>query len=486
MSKNNLIIFIIAVFFLQPAFGASAQDLLGQEAVFVVDSSFDAQGRKEITAVQVKTSRTAYWFLEKNIEQNQEVSNSINSLAQELEENIYPTLTKVFGSEWTPGIDKDTRITILIHPMKEKRGGYFNSADEYPKAQIPDSNEREMVYINSDYLASGLAKSFLAHELVHLITFNQKEKRYDVSEDIWLNEARADYASTILGYDKEYRGSNLQKRVQEFLDRPSDSLTEWRETPGDYGVANLVVQYIVDHYGVGILTESLKIKQTGIASLNTILSRQGFKEDFSQIFTNWAIAVLVNDCQVSEKYCYYNQHLKDLRITPLVNYLPFSGESILSVTNNTKDWAGNWHRFVGGSGQLKIEFKTDGRTTFRVPYIIKDFGNNSTVGYLSLDPVKGGQISIDNFGEDYASLTILPIAQSKISGFFGIQPSYSFFWSASTKEKTQEVVQGVNSEKERIIQDLKNQIMAVQLKIIELLRQLIQLLLTQLSPSASM
>jgi len=27
----------------------------------------------------------------------------------------------------------------------------------------------------------------------------------DVTEDVWLNEARADYASTLLGYDDVYR-----------------------------------------------------------------------------------------------------------------------------------------------------------------------------------------------------------------------------------------------------------------------------------------
>jgi len=61
--------------------------------------------------------------------------------------------------------------------MNEDSGGYFNPADGYPAAQAPDSNERDMFYVNVNYIEDPLAKSYLAHELVHLITFNQKDKR---------------------------------------------------------------------------------------------------------------------------------------------------------------------------------------------------------------------------------------------------------------------------------------------------------------------
>lgn len=414
---------------------------------------------------------------------------SLDSLILEFEDDIYPILTRTFGLEWTPGIDKDTRITILIHPMKKESGGYINLANEYPKVQAPESNEREMIYLSSQYINTPDIKVFLAHEFVHLVTFNQKDKINNVSEDVWLNEARADFSSTLLGYDKKYEGSNLQGRVKDFLDRSSDSLTEWRETAGDYGVVNLFTQYLVDHYGVSILADSIKLRKTGIESLNAILVRQGFKEDFVQIFNNWAIAVLLNNCQVSEKYCYYNQNLKDFRLVPLVNYLPFVGDSVLSVNNTTKDWSGNWHRFIGGRGRLEIEFKVNGNSQFKVPYIIEDSQGNLSVNNLILDTNGTGRITLENFGIQYASLTIIPIAQNKISGFNGIQPSYSFFWSAATKTNQAQVIREepkADMGKEKAIAELKNQITAIQLKIIELLKQLIQLLLTELAPSANM
>jgi len=442
MAKKILpIIVLIFVFF--PFFAAHAEDVLGQNVNFSIESSYDLTYRSNLAATLIKISPQLYFYIddswwnslsEDSKTQNRQV---LDSLAEEFETKIYPNLTQIFGMEWNPGIDKDSRITILIHPMQSQAGGYFNSGNEYSKIQFPQSNEREMLYLNSGFLDSPLIKGFLAHEFVHLITFNQKDRK-GISEEVWLNEARAEYASTFLGYDAQYDKSNLQRRVRDFLDRPFDSLTEWRNTPYDYGALNLFTQYLVDHYGVKILADSLKSKNIGIASINEALIKNNFKEDFSQIFTDWTIAAFINDCNVSQKYCYFNPSLKNLRITPMINYLPFIGDSTLSVTNSTKDWAGNWHKFIGGKGTLSLEFSVDPQVKFKVPYLIQDSLGNYTVGFLNFDKNGKATTSVSDFGGKNASLTIIPTSQTKTSGFSDedIEPSYTFFWSASTAEKT--------------------------------------------------
>ncbi|GAI17077.1 unnamed protein product, partial [marine sediment metagenome] len=289
--------------------------------------------------------------------EHSQINQKIYELSNEFERNIYPTLTSNFGSEWKPGIDNDLRVTVLIHPMKKNAGGYFNSGDEYSRLENPFSNEREMIYLNADYITNPLNKSFLAHEFVHLITFNEKEKIQGVTEEIWLNEARADYAPTLCGYDSEYQGSNLERRVKEFLKSPSDSITEWQGAPADYGALNLFTQYLVDYYGVEILKDSIQSSKIGISSLNYALKKNGFEENFSQIFTDWTITVLVNDCFLGEKYCYKKENLKNLKIVPKSNFLPFTSESSLSVGYTTKNWAGNWHKIFGGKGTLTFEFE---------------------------------------------------------------------------------------------------------------------------------
>jgi len=260
------------------------------------------------------------WWKLLDYQKRQEVERALHSLGNEFYYKIYPTLTSHFGYEWKPGIDKDTRLTILIHPMIKEAGGYFNSGDEYPRVQVTNSNQREMVYLNTEHITDALAKSFLAHEFTHLITFNQKEKIQGVEEEVWFNEARAEYAPTLVGYDSEYEGSNLEKRVKIFFENPSDSITEWQNIPADYGSLNLFIQYLVEQYGIEILADSLKSENVGIKSLNGALEKKGLDADFSQIFTDWTITVLANDCSLGEKYCYQNENLRNIRITPLINF----------------------------------------------------------------------------------------------------------------------------------------------------------------------
>ncbi|MDP3991101.1 MAG: hypothetical protein Q8P63_02285 [Candidatus Nealsonbacteria bacterium] len=460
------IFFIVALGFLSLPFSGQAQSVLGQNLNFNIESSYDLNQRTEITAVLIKLSPTAYWYADNawwsslNSEQQGEVEGSLISLTTEFEEKIHPVLTRTFGSEWTPGIDKDTRITILFHPMKKGTGGYTDTADEYPKVQIPESNEREMIYLNAQYINTAYIESFLAHEFVHLITFNQKNKPYNVLEDTWLNEARAEYAATLLGYDENYEGSNLQRRVKDFLDKPSDSLTEWRDLPADYGVANLFIQYLVDHYGGEILSESLKLKQTGIKSINAVLLQRGFKENFAQIFNNWTIAILLNDCKISDKYCYFNQNLKDFRITPLINYLPFIGKSTLSVNNATKDWAGNWHKFIGGQGSFNLEFRRGDGMNFQVPYIVQNKAGEYSVGSLDFNSSQSAEIFISDFGSENISVIIIPIAQNKEDNFSGLQPTRTFSWSASTEEKEEIIIPSLSPLPKPIFQMTRVEILA--------------------------
>jgi Zn-dependent peptidase ImmA (M78 family) len=94
------------------------------------------------------------------------------------------------------GINKDPKITLLFHKAKTGVNGYIRNIDAYEKVVAPTSNERKIIYLNTDLIDRGWLKETLAHELVHLITLNKKDLRYGVKEDTWLNEARAEYAVT--------------------------------------------------------------------------------------------------------------------------------------------------------------------------------------------------------------------------------------------------------------------------------------------------
>lgn len=464
---NNKKVFLALIFFLALSFAQhsrAASDLVN----FNVDENFERDANSQTQALLVKTAPNLYFYIQQDWWQaqapakQQDILAGLDVLSFEFSNKIYPTLTSVFGQEWRLGVDGDPKITVLLHVMKEGYGGYYRSTDEHLKLQVPASNEREMIYLPVAQIDNAYKlKVFLAHEFVHMITFNQKDRLQGVEEDVWLNEARAEYAASILGYNSVYEGSNLQSRVRDFLERPSDSLTEWSNIKYDYGVANVFTQYLVDQYGINMLSDSLKLKSVGIASINEMLKKNGYGEDFAQIFTNWTIASVVNNCAGSPRHCYLAQNLKNLRISPTLNFLPLSGNSSLTVTNVTKNWAGNWQKIIGGAGDLKLEFSSLAGVNFKVPYLIFDKENNYSVNFLVLDKNQKGQILIEDFGEKYNSLVIIPSLQTKTAGFTEAEFTYPYTFKVSIFGQAAEEDPALIQQLLAQIESLKKQIAAL-------------------------
>jgi len=459
------------IFSIFPVFVSAAS--IGEKVNFFVDPSYDSSARYQISATLQKTAPRLYFYIDDvwwnslDLNKKSEINSALDSIADEFNSKIYPILTNTFGQINDPGIDNDSNITVLIDPMVDEAGGYFNSGDGYSKLQSPKSNEREMFYLNSQHIEEPQAKSFFAHEFMHLITFNQKEIIRKVTEEIWLNEAYSEYVPTLLGYDNIYEGSNLQRRAKIFLERPNDSLMEWQNQSYDYGVVNLFTQYLVDQYGSKILVDAIHSSKIGILSINEALAKNNFKEDFSQVFTDWTIAVLVNNCNLDQKYCYLNQNLKNIRVTPLINFLPLVGESSLSIIHRTSNWAGNWQKIIGGKGDLTLEFSGAGDVQFEIPYLVCDYQGICNIKFMDLNK-SIGKITIADFNDKYASLTIIPSIQTKISGFDGTETFYLFSWKATITDKTTE------EQEEELITQLLARIESLQKEIAKLQAQIVQ------------
>ncbi len=459
MKKFVLIITIFA--FLGVAADARAA-IVGEKKVFYVDSGYDLSGRNKIDTVLISESSKLYVYADESwwngIFQN-EYSERINALETEFENVIYPKVTAFYGTEWNPGIDKDSRITILLEPMKNNFGGYFRSNDEYSKIQISDSNEREMVYLNSENVRLEIIKSLLAHEFTHLVTFNQKENIRNVIEDVWFNEARAEYASTVVGYDSVYSGSVLEKRVQIFKDNPFDSLIEWGGKSEDYGSITLFINYLVDQYGIQVLKDTMTTTEVGINSINYALAKNGYIDNFNSVFKNWMVAVLMNNCAYGQKYCYTNPNLINFHITGQINFLPVSGESSLTFSDTAKKWSGNWYKIIGGNGALDFRFTGFANADFFIPYIAQNKSGSYTINFLKLDKEGKGEVVIDNFGTEIISLYVIScLLDAKDS-----KPFYAFSWTVSTKRSAEdpEIINGLLAR----IEDLKRQIAVLQAQI---------------------
>ncbi len=232
-------------------------------------------------------SPNAYWYVEEGIRVDQD---DIEKAAVEFEEFIYPRVTRYFGTEWKPGVDNDSHLTI-VHGDIRGAGGYFSSTDEYPAAIRPHSNQREMIYINARYLrvASPLYYSVLAHELNHAVMW-----RHDPSEDTWVSEGLAELSVTVAGYPAD--------SIPSYLRRPFVSLVHWplddANVGAHYGGASLFMHYLFEHYSGADradLRDLMTIPEDSQAGIDKYLLAGGYGGDFHSVLADWVVANFLDE-----------------------------------------------------------------------------------------------------------------------------------------------------------------------------------------------
>ena len=186
---------------------------------------------------------------------------------------IYPVATNLLGYEYgkrpgqTPnGRDGDPRIQILVYEMHPGLGGYFWSKDWRPDGtwgtgpNSTRSNEAEIFYINSLMVSTNmnLAASILAHELSHMIHWNEKQVRRGssgnpASSPIWYNEMTAMMLQDILD-GKITSPSNpfisVNMWMPTFLAQYHlEGVTEWRQVNASYATKQFFGSYLLRNFG---------------------------------------------------------------------------------------------------------------------------------------------------------------------------------------------------------------------------------------------
>ena len=277
----------------------------------------------------------SYWYVEDGVNVSQ---TALVASARTFEEEIYPRVTAVFGTEWTPGVDNDSHITIL-HARLRGVGGYFSSADEYPAGVHQHSNQREMFYINSAFLRAGSSQylAVLAHELQHAIQWNG-----DPSEEIWVNEGLSELAASVAGY----RPTNQDA----FLGSPTVSLLNWPDQLAPYyGAAYLFFDYLVSHYGglqhIGLLVNE---PEDGIRGINAYLSNLGHDLTFEDVFKNWVVANYLDEPE-GGPYSYPDRDVR-VRVTGRMGEFGERGGSI-------PQYSAEYTVLDIGEGNIRLRFQ---------------------------------------------------------------------------------------------------------------------------------
>ena len=215
---------------------------------------------------------------------------SLNQLAEEFDNYIYPTLKENFGNGsdifWRD-VDNDGKLSIVFSPVinnyKKSVVGIFDTAS------INSSNPRDMisVAVKSNKSSESYEKWFMdaretiAHEMQHIVNFSAKSGR---SETLWIDEglsvcaeilyrkkrSEAGLNSYCLYYDSEYPdfpGNDARFYYAAYY-MPELSVTSFSSDDDSialahYGQKGLFFYYLYEQYGKEIFKQLCQAPERG-------------------------------------------------------------------------------------------------------------------------------------------------------------------------------------------------------------------------------
>lgn len=241
----------------------------------------------------------------------------LRALAKVFDEEIYPAMHELWGSEASPGVDGDVRLHALFsRNLGPTTAAYFARRHTFPDEVYPGSNEREMFFINVDAYGSNVAiapvESVLAHEFQHMIRYN-----LDPNEDTWLNEAFSTFTERYLGYTTPFDVAAA------FLLRPGTQLNTFglEDTPRavNYGAGFTFLTYFYERYGIEAMTALSDDPANGLVSVDNVLQSLG-EPGVDEFFADWVLATWIQDTSVADGQ--YGYDLLPFMLRPLTRDAP--------------------------------------------------------------------------------------------------------------------------------------------------------------------
>lgn len=236
----------------------------------------------------------------------------LEAAARTFEQEIYPRTREIFGSEVQPGVDGDSRITILnADDPSGQVLGYYSSQDSLSRQVNRFSNEREMFFMNISLMDfdEEMYLDVLAHEFQHMIHQNEQP-----GSATWFNEGSSQLSEDLNGY---YDGGFAPL----YLFDPDVQLNAWSTGPGEsaahYGAAHMFMRYIYAQYAGESQLRPLVRADAGDnlqAFVDLAARTRPDIADFGQLVGDWAVANLIDDRGAGDgRYTYDTGHgLPDL------------------------------------------------------------------------------------------------------------------------------------------------------------------------------
>jgi immune inhibitor A len=317
----------------------------------------------------------AYWFVETDMADRAPQGDLAQSAAT-FENRIYPLIHRYFGSEPKPSVDGDGHIVLLLANVPGV-AAYFSSADAYPRAINPRSNQHEMIYVNLNALRPGQTAfdSTITHELQHMANF-----AHCPSQEGWVDEGASELAMRVAGYDTIAPAA--------FAARPGVQLTAWTNQQSDltrhYQASYLFLRYVAERGGGWeALPDLLAPCLRGESLFASFLSRNPIDPDVDTLFSDWTVANLLQDGSVGDgRFAYAGGGFhtaitgRGSLQTPFLGSVPqyaadyvdlpstagtvtFSGDSSVSLLPVQVDTAGVWWSNRGDSLDSRLTRRVD-------------------------------------------------------------------------------------------------------------------------------
>ena len=291
----------------------------------------------QIQATLREVTDHAYWFVQNDLAAEAQQAD-LDASASVFEHRTYPLIHRYFGSEPEPGVDGDPHIVLLLANVPSV-AAYFSSADAYPKAINPRSNEHKMIYANLNAIRPGQSAfdATITHELQHMAHFARCP-----AQEGWVDEGASELATRIAGYDG---GS-----PQAFASRPDVQLDAWSPQTADvlrhYQAAYLFLRYVAERAGGwDALPRILSTCARGEGLFAAFLQQQPIAPDVDSLFADWTVANLVQDPNAGDgRFAYAGSSFHAAVTGQVTRETPFLGQ--------VPQFAANYITLPTGPGNL--------------------------------------------------------------------------------------------------------------------------------------
>ncbi len=332
-------------------------------------------------------------------------SSYASALAAYFDGTIYPLVHQYIGTEWSPGIDGDSHVYIVMVPGLDN--AYFSFTDEYKQSDLPSgeiSNEAEVLYIDPMLFSSSyekadskiaLIQSVTGHEFAHMVRFNMKfvgsgTKPVDFntmasyfSTELSLHEGTSQFTENILlrrGISDNYTSIAAMRAsgIEYYLDIAEFcSLTSAQfnyNTTGGAGIYEMgffILQYLYEKKGYDGVTKLNRAD--GKVGLDSLYEAVGGRTEFENMFDKQSLSLLLSGRISDGNYSFQGVDLSgataygSIRLHNVWSAFSNTGDyskgiditslASDSVTTNLYEWSPMFIKFYNLNGSLDVTIK---------------------------------------------------------------------------------------------------------------------------------